>query len=89
MSKLGYKIVEEKVIYEKKIYYVIIRFTKGHQKYYFMDYYLGPMVRKNNNDYVNYLSTTKQEILNRLPKKYIFQYIKNKFLIYLLKKELS
>ena len=89
MSKLGYMIEDEKVIFEKGMYYVIIRFLKGKAKYSFMDYYLGPKIRKQNNDYVNYMTSVKQDIIKNLPKKYIFTHIKNRVMIYLLKKELS
>lgn len=46
MVEMGYKIVNEKAIFEKK-WYVIIYFEKGREKYKEEDYILGPFLKQN------------------------------------------
>lgn len=86
--KLGFYIIDEQVVFEKDKYYVIIKFSKGSLKYTYMDYYLGPKIRKHNNEYVNYLIDTKRYILSTIPSSNFIRKLKIRILIHYLKKEL-
>ncbi|MCH5180919.1 MAG: SAM-dependent methyltransferase [Erysipelotrichales bacterium] len=44
---LGFKIVEERIVFEKH-YYEIIKFVKGNESYSDLDYEFGPILRKEN-----------------------------------------
>ena len=80
VSKLGFYIADENIIYDKKIYYVIIKFKRGIKNYQKKDYILGPILKnKKSNvvfDYYNYIILNNQKIINNLPFKYIIK--KNK-----------
>lgn len=89
MVKLGYQIKAEKAVFDKKKYYVIIKFIKGFSQYHFMDYYLGPILRVSDHDYIRDVIATQKYILESIPNKYLIRKIKLKILIYWLKKELK
>lgn len=78
-----FKIINEIAIYERKKYYVIIQLEKGHKKYTNFELYFGPIILKNNNNYLNYIIEKETTILNHIPKKYMFLRMKK---IYYLKK---
>lgn len=46
MNEIGYKIVDEKIIYEAKKYYEIIKFSKGYAEYNNKELYFGPILLK-------------------------------------------
>ncbi len=76
MSDRGYYIVDEKVIYDKGKYYVIIYFKHGNFMYEDVDYLFGPIARfdKNNFEYFKYLLDKNISILDKLDinsKKYL------------------
>lgn len=89
ITHLGYFIDQEKVVYERGQYYVIIRFLKGHLEYEDIDYVLGPILRKDrsNRDYFQYLYNQYEYILKNLPDNVIYKEKKEK--IEYTKKELS
>ncbi|MDD2435269.1 MAG: class I SAM-dependent methyltransferase [Bacilli bacterium] len=45
ISDQGYTIINEEIVYERKKYYVIIKFKKGSADYDELDYLLGPIIR--------------------------------------------
>lgn len=63
----GYYISDEKIVLEKKIYYVIIKFIKGHKKYTFKDLFLGPIAKKDKN-YCQYIHNKYQNIYRQIKK---------------------
>lgn len=81
----GYYIAEEKFITDRHKDYVIIKFVKGHKKYHWLDYILGPIL-KNNTLYVEKILKKYTSILTKYPSKYWFKRIKLKYLIYCIKK---
>lgn len=59
VNKLGYKITNEKVIFEKH-YYQIIRFDKGEANYTKNDYLFGPILRiEKSKEFINMLDYEK------------------------------
>ena len=74
MVKSGFMIENEKVIKEKNIYYVIISFIPGKQKYNKMELYIGPIILQNKiiyQDYLKYLQDKEIFKLKNIPKKYL------------------
>lgn len=83
MVKKGYFIMDEIAFIDKKVPYIIIKFKKGKKIYSNKSLKLGPIIiKKRDEDTLLYLKTylkEKEEILKKLPKKYIFKkYILNK-----------
>lgn len=68
-----YKLLDELVVYENGIYYVILYLEKGKQKLKYSDYIV---YKKNNKDYINHLIKKYTKILNKMPNKYLFKKIK-------------
>ena len=67
MFENGYKIKEEKVIFDE-LYYVFIYFTKGKYKYCDIDLWLGPITKKSNNKaYFEFLVKKYKKILPGIP----------------------
>ena len=64
----GYKILTEKIIYEKH-FYEIIKFVKGNEKYTELDYEFGPILRKEKNTVFQNKYQEELEKLNKLLKK--------------------
>lgn len=73
--KKGYKIANEKVVYEKGHYYVIIKFIHGKEIYKKVDYKYGP-ISKYDNAYMSYILNKNKKIYSSMPEKYIFKKIK-------------
>lgn len=67
LVSIGYYIKEEKVVYEKK-WYVILLFEKGRKEYTDDDYVLG-LYAKNNKEYLQYLLKKEKYIEKRSNKK--------------------
>lgn len=82
MSSVGYYIIDEIALKDKKIWYVIIKFSKGKRNYKKIEYLLGPiLMQKKDSQTIEYFETLKkeyEEILHHLPKKYFIKklYIK-------------
>lgn len=52
----GYKITDEKVVYDNCYYYVLIKFSLGTVKYTEEEMFLGPiLIKKNEQSYIEYL----------------------------------
>lgn len=68
LYKIGYYILEEKIVYEKNIYYVIIKFKKGRKKISEEELKFGPIIIKGKNEikrrYFKQLIDTKNDIIN-------------------------
>lgn len=79
-----YKLINEEIVFENGIYYVILYLERGHCKYKYDDYFIG--LNKDNIDYINYLYEKYQKIYRQMPKKYLFQKIKLYRKILILKK---
>lgn len=81
-----YKLVDEKIVFENNIYYVILYLEKGKTKYKYADYVVG--LNKDNYDYINFLYNKHKDILNKMPNKYILKKISLYRKIMVLKKAL-
>lgn len=90
MQKKGYCIIDEIAFIDKKIWYIIIKFKKGHKKYNKIDYALGPILKNKHDDetkkYFNYQIDKYKDILNKIPKRYIFKRIKYIYILNYMKK---
>ena len=75
----GYKIVDEKIIYEKK-YYIIMKWVKGIAKYNHTQLKYGPLLlEEKSKEYVNYLNDRKrylEDLLKAIPNKFILRKVK-------------
>ena len=75
MIKKGFYLFDEKVIYEKNKYYVIIYFKRGYYKYSDIELYLGPFViLKRQKIDINYLNFKYKKIPLKQLKNKIKQY---------------
>lgn len=83
--KLGFYIVDEVVIKDKNIWYVIIKFKKGFKKISRIEYILGPILLKKKDadtfEYYTYEYNKYINILNNIPKRYTLKRIKIKYII--------
>lgn len=74
VSKLGFFIVKEQVVLEKNIYYVIMLFQKGIQKYNDKELFLGPKLMEQKDlislSYFKNLLRKKEELKKRIPNKF-------------------
>ena len=66
LNKLGYKLIEEKVVYEKNHYYVIMLYQKGIQSLSKKELLFGI---SNNKEYNKYLLNKNRELLAKVPLK--------------------
>ena len=88
----GYYIEDEIAFVDKKIWYIIIKFKKGYRKYNKIDLYLGPILQNKNDEdtiaYKNYLYSKYNDILSKIPNKYIIKKLQIKYLINKLKQKM-
>ena len=77
--RLGYKIVNEKIVCDKKKYYPIIVFEKGKEKYNKFELKYGPILVKEKDDvFIDYLTLNRNKLIkicNSLSGKYLFKKI--------------
>lgn len=66
MYKLAYHIENEKYLVDKNRHYVILSFQKGHQKYRYVDLFIGPFLKKDIN-YINYLKKYYERLIKQVP----------------------
>ena len=75
LSKLGYKIIDEKVVYEEGYFYVFIKAVLGTSCYTKEELLLGPILSKNNSeifqDYLQYLIKKYNKMLATIPKEFL------------------
>lgn len=83
-------IVDEKVVYERGIYYVIMKLKRGNKNYNYSDYLLGPIIKNKNNgvynDYKRNLLDKYTKIYNSIPKMKLNKRLEIKSLINMIKK---
>lgn len=76
LSNLGYKIIDEKIVYEKK-YYVIMKWVRGKVKYSQTQLKYGPLLLKEKSkEFVNYLEGRNkylEELLHTIPNKFFMR----------------
>lgn len=86
MLSKGYYISDEIAFVDKKIWYIIMKFKKGHKLYSKTDLYIGPILKNKHDDetikYKKYLIDKYSDILNKIPNKYFLKRIKMKYIIY-------
>lgn len=68
-----YKLIDEKIVFENNIYYVILFLEKGKKKYKYEDYIIG--LNKSDYDYIDFLYNKYKGIYNKIPNKYILKKI--------------
>jgi tRNA A22 N-methylase len=83
-----YLIIDEKVVLDKGIYYVIIHFKLGNKKYSVNERLFGPIIVNKEKEYLKYLKVKYQKIYDDIPKKYFVKKYKYKLLIKLIDKNL-
>lgn len=75
MINKGYYIDDELGFIDKNISYIIIKFKKGYKKYNKNQLLIGPVLMKKQDEetklYFKYLYNEYNDILNKIPKKYI------------------
>ena len=80
ISKLGFYIDSEIVVYDSNKYYTIIKFKKGSKKYTTKELKYGPLISKtpsiDRNMYFSYLIDKNNAVLASLPNKYIIKKLK-------------
>lgn len=63
-------IENEKIVYEKNVFYVLMKLKRGKKKYNYSDYLLGPVIKKKNTgvykNYKDFLLQKYSEIYNNL-----------------------
>lgn len=88
ITRKGYIIQNEDIIYERNKYYVVIKFVKGYKKYNTIDYFVGPIIRlkKRTIDYkyIDYLINILNELIIKVPKKCIVNRLYIRYRRYLL-----
>lgn len=92
LNDMGYYIIDEALVKERDIIYVIIKFKKGKIIHSKKELYFGPVLLKNKNKLfkeliINEINKNK-EIINKLPNKKIIKKFKLKIKNILLKKEI-
>lgn len=78
ITKLGYKILCEEIIYERGKFYPIIVLEKGKNRYNFRELFLGYNVLVNDDlkQYYRYLIDSNVQIMNKIPKNKILLRVK-------------
>jgi len=67
----NFEIVDERVVYERKIYYAIMKLKRGKKRYSYADYFIGPIIKNKNSgvykEYKEYLLDKFTEIYKNIP----------------------
>ncbi len=85
MQKKGFYLQDEKVVFDKKHYYVIDKYTKNKRDLRIFEKHFG-IYKKENTNYYNYLYQNISNIKSKIKKKYIFKRIKFNYKLYLLRR---
>ena len=89
----GFYISNEKLVKEKKFIYQVIVFEKGKERYNKLDYFFGPVLRKNKDKlFIEYFTrelVSREILLKMLPKGYFFKKLKTKKEINNIKEEIK
>jgi tRNA (adenine22-N1)-methyltransferase len=82
LTKLNYKVIDEKIVYEKKKYYTIIKLEKGKAKYSKKELEYGPIILKEKNKVFDKYLIKRidyfEMLLKQVPQKYIIRKLKIK-----------
>lgn len=82
LTKLNYKVIDEKIVYEKKKYYTIIKLEKGKAKYSKKELEYGPILLKEKNKIFDKYLIKRidyfEMLLKQVPQKYIIRKLKIK-----------
>lgn len=91
LFKYNLKIIDEKIVNEKGIYYIISKLKPGKIKYTKKELFLGPSLLKSNdkNDYYKYLLEQSKKRYLCIPKKYFLKRLNIQKKIKWIKKELE
>ena len=85
--------LNEKLVKEKKFIYQVIVFEKGKERYNKLDYFFGPVLRKNKDKlFIEYFTrelVSREILLKMLPKGYFFKKLKTKKEIKNIKEEIK
>lgn len=76
MVKKGYRIIEESVVLDRTIYYVIMKWEVGKVRYRTYEYEFGPYLSAHldlSREYYQFLLNQKRNILSHIPKKHYIQ----------------
>ncbi len=88
MTKHFY-IEDEKIVFEKGHYYVIIFFKKGIKKYKFIDLYLGPKIRFEEKEYVTFIYNHNKSLIDKIGNNNFIKKMKLSYINYLIKNQIS
>ena len=72
MQNIGYKIIDEKIVYENKKYYDLIKYEKGYDN---LDEYSLLVGLSNNIEYINYLKDKYKKLYNKSHDKKYLEYL--------------
>lgn len=82
LTKLNYKVIDEKIVYEKKKYYTIIKLEEGKAKYSKKELEYGPILLKEKNKVFDKYLIKRidyfEMLLKQVPQKYIIRKLKIK-----------
>lgn len=82
LTKLNYKVIDEKIVYERKKYYTIIKLEKGKAKYSKKELEYGPILLKEKNKVFDKYLIKRidyfEMLLKQVPQKYIIRKLKIK-----------
>ncbi len=92
LNKLGYYVIDESLVKDRKIIYVIIKFKKGNIKHSRKQLYFGPILLKNKDnlffELINNEINKNKKIIKKLPPNKIFKKLKLRLMNNRLKKEI-
>lgn len=72
MQNIGYKIIDEKIVYENEKYYDLIKYEKGYDN---LDEYSLFVGLSNNIEYINYLKDKYKKLYNKSHDKKYLEYL--------------
>ena len=72
MQNIGYKIIDEKIVYENEKYYDLIKYEKGYDN---LDEYSLLVGLSNNIEYINYLKEKYKKLYNKSHDKKYLEYL--------------
>lgn len=72
MQSIGYKIIDEKIVYENEKYYDLIKYEKGYDN---LDEYSLLVGLSNNIEYINYLKEKYKKLYNKSHDKKYLEYL--------------
>lgn len=82
LKKKNFYIENEIIVKERDIYYLIMKLNRYKKIYKPEDYYLGPILKTKKDvetkQYFNHLYDSNKNVLEKLPKKYLFRRLKLK-----------